>query len=161
MKSILRPISSLSRISSRLWRPLVCLLLVASMLSTTGCFGRFYLTKSIYRENTNASDNEFFQSLIFWPLLIGYAGTLILDTLVLNPLEFWFDIAPSTNETANSPTDRPGAVIGSKEWAMVIAPGVIVRWPSHPPILDDDPESSDAGESALATGLAEVDVEVQ
>jgi len=41
---------------------------------------------------------------------------------------------------------------------MVIAPGVIVRWPSNPPVRTGDPEFSDAGETALATDLVDAEV---
>ena len=67
------------------------LVLCASLLGASGCFGRFPTTKAIYKFNDNVSQNEFYESLTFWglTLVLVYPYGLIADLLVLNPIQFW------------------------------------------------------------------------
>lgn len=71
-------------------RAAALLLLLLLAISTTGCFGRFPITRSAYRFNQNVSHNEFLQTLTFWGMLITfYPYGLVGDLIFLNPVEFW------------------------------------------------------------------------
>lgn len=65
--------------------------LSALIVSSTGCFGTFPLTRTVYRENQEISNVEFHQTLAFWAmtLTLVYPGALISDVIVLNTIEFW------------------------------------------------------------------------
>jgi hypothetical protein len=55
----------------------------------SGCYGRFTLTRSIYKWNANISSDRYIRSIIFWPLSIVYVGAAAADAVVVNVLEFW------------------------------------------------------------------------
>jgi hypothetical protein len=79
-----------SRSLRRPVRGFALLLLCVALISTTGCFGRFPITRAAYRFNHDISDNEFLQTLTFWGMLLTfYPYGLIGDLLFLNPVEFW------------------------------------------------------------------------
>lgn len=94
MKVVARPQPLLS-----VWTPLfrksrtaVSLFCLCAALSlSAGCFGRFPLTTEIYRINQETTGNEFYQTVIFWSLVIVpvYPGAMIVDTIAINPFEFW------------------------------------------------------------------------
>lgn len=68
---------------------MICLSVL--LMTSTGCFGTFPLTRTVYRENQEISDVEFHQTLAFWAMLVTlvYPGALISDVVVLNTIEFW------------------------------------------------------------------------
>ena len=47
---------------------LVAMIGIAPM--TVGCYGKFPLTRAVYRINGNVSDNAFVQSAVFWLFVI-------------------------------------------------------------------------------------------
>jgi hypothetical protein len=64
---------------------------VALIVSLSGCFGSFGLTKKVYEMNDSASDNGFVKSLLMVGLMIipVYGVAVLADVLVLNTIEFW------------------------------------------------------------------------
>lgn len=63
--------------------------LLAALPLATGCFGTFPLTKTAYRFNKDASKNEFVQSIVFWVISPFYIIAMVVDSSVLNVIEFW------------------------------------------------------------------------
>lgn len=61
------------------------------MISQTGCFGSFELTKKVWEFNDNTFDNKVVKTLMFYVLNIvpiyGIAG--FLDVVIFNLIEFW------------------------------------------------------------------------
>jgi hypothetical protein len=61
------------------------------VLSTSGCFGSFNLTRKLYGFNKDVSKDKFVRELVFLGLNIvpiyGVAGAI--DVLVANTVEFW------------------------------------------------------------------------
>lgn len=70
--------------------PIALGLALAIGMSTTGCFGKFALTKKIYGWNDSLG-NKFVKTLVYWGLMIVqvYEICFIADVLVINPIEFW------------------------------------------------------------------------
>jgi len=68
---------------------MICL--SALLVTSTGCFGTFPLTRTVYRANEDISNVEFHQTLAFWAMLITlvYPGAALTDVVVMNTIEFW------------------------------------------------------------------------
>jgi len=67
----------------------VALLLVASMgWVSSGCFGKFQLTRKLYEANQSV-DDKYLRSAVTWLFLIPYALTGALDFFIFNLIEFW------------------------------------------------------------------------
>lgn len=64
---------------------------LAAGLSLGGCFGSFNLSQSIWRWNRDASSSKWVQEVLFLALIIipVYEVTLLVDSLVINSIEFW------------------------------------------------------------------------
>lgn len=70
----------------------VCLgLLVAITPLSMSCYGRFPLTKAIYRFNGDVTNNKWIHSIILWifVLLPVYSIAMLGDAIILNLIEFW------------------------------------------------------------------------
>lgn len=78
------------------------MLAMSSLLITqTGCFGEFALTRKVYNWNDDISDSKVVKSLVMWVMMIipvyGVAG--FVDMIILNLIEFWSGSNPlSMNE---------------------------------------------------------------
>ena len=61
------------------------------ILTLSGCFGGFNLTKNVYDMNDRASDNGFVKSVLMVGMLIIpiYEIAAIGDLLIFNTIEFW------------------------------------------------------------------------
>ncbi len=70
-----------------MFRTTVLILLVVLLVSTSGCIGKFALTRSLYDWNLTVS-NKFVDELLFLILSPIYVGALAIDAVVLNVLEF-------------------------------------------------------------------------
>lgn len=72
----------------------------ASLIFQTGCFGSFSLSHKVYDFNASVGD-KFVNTIVFWAFCIipVYEVTLFLDTVLLNLIEFWSGSNPvSMNE---------------------------------------------------------------
>lgn len=60
-------------------------------LATVGCFGKFELTKKVYRYNRDFNEDKWMQEVLFLVLSIIpiYGGAVVLDAVVFNSFEFW------------------------------------------------------------------------
>lgn len=61
------------------------------MITQTGCFGSFELTKKIYEWNDSVSDSKFVKTLLFYAMNIIpiYGVASFLDVVIFNLIEFW------------------------------------------------------------------------
>jgi hypothetical protein len=68
----------------------VALVLVVSVgvVFSSGCFGKFQLTRSLYEANKSVED-KYLRSAVTWLFVIPYAITGILDFTIFNLIEFW------------------------------------------------------------------------
>ncbi|MEZ4756308.1 MAG: DUF3332 family protein [Flavobacteriales bacterium] len=70
------------------------------VVTQTGCFGEFALTRKVYEFHDGISDNKFVKSLLFWipgGLVYWIAGAA--DAVIFNLIEFWSGSNPlSMNE---------------------------------------------------------------
>ncbi|XXF79381.1 DUF3332 domain-containing protein [Myxococcaceae bacterium GXIMD 01537] len=93
---------------NRLMSSLTVLMLATVTVQGTGCFGSFDLTRKIYNFNKGASDNKFVRWLIFLGLSIipVYEVGVLVDTLVLNSIEFWTGEQPMANAAGGEASER-------------------------------------------------------
>ena len=71
-------------------------LVVAFGAVSSGCFGSFKLTRTLYDVNRSV-DDKYLRSLVTWLFVIPYGFTAILDLLVFNVVEFWSGENPVTS----------------------------------------------------------------
>ena len=69
----------------------VALLLVAAVPMVSGCYGRFPLTKMVYKVNGEVHENKFVKSIVFWVFVIFpvYSIASLVDAVAINLIEFW------------------------------------------------------------------------
>jgi hypothetical protein len=69
------------------------------VISQTGCFGEFALTRKAYNWHADIG-NKFVRSLLLWiPMGFVYSITAFVDVVILNLIEFWSGSNPiSMNE---------------------------------------------------------------
>lgn len=61
----------------------------AGLFASTGCFGPFRLTQKLYAVNKGVSSQRFVPEIIFYLLIPVYAGSLAVDGIFANTIEFW------------------------------------------------------------------------
>jgi hypothetical protein len=93
-----------------------CLLVLLAMLPlTASCYGRFPLTKAVYRFNGDVTDNKWVHSIILWIfwLLPVYSLAMLGDAIILNLIEFWtgetLEISSTTTEDGKTVVLEPSA----------------------------------------------------
>jgi hypothetical protein len=60
------------------------------VLTQTGCFGEFALTRKAYVWHDGITDSKFVKSLLLWiPMGLVYSITAFVDVVILNLIEFW------------------------------------------------------------------------
>ncbi|MBI1784386.1 DUF3332 family protein [Candidatus Sumerlaeota bacterium] len=101
-----------SRFARLLARRATLITLGGALILNTGCFGKFPLSKALYKFNKESSDNEFVQSVMFWFMSPGYAFCVVSDTIVLNTIEFWSGQTLDLGVTQALPKER-GAALAS------------------------------------------------
>ena len=83
----------------------ICWILIGCLLSltTTGCYGRFALTRTIYRINGSIGD-KWLNSICTWIFIIVplYQVCGLVDFFLLNVIQFW----TGRNPIAMGPDDR-------------------------------------------------------
>lgn len=106
--AILDPLRRASRLIALL------VLLGASPMMLTGCYGRFPLTRAVYQLNGDISEDKWVRSIVFWVFVIVpvYWVASLGDAIVLNLIEFW------TGETI-----EVGSVPGPDGTTVTLAPG--------------------------------------
>lgn len=73
-------------------------LLIASIL-LTGCTGPFVLTKNLHKWQTNASDDQWAEEVLFLGCIIipVYEVCTLADAIIFNSIEFWGGENPMKN----------------------------------------------------------------
>ncbi len=84
---------------ARLRRCLAAIVLVAFLpLATTACFGKFQLTRNVYKFNKEVSPDKWMQWFVMLILLIPffpiYGLASLIDLVLANSIEFWTDENP-------------------------------------------------------------------
>lgn len=69
---------------------ITAILLSSLLLTSTGCYGSFTLTKKVYDWNGSFGD-KFIETAVMWVFLIipVYEATTFIDFIALNLIEFW------------------------------------------------------------------------
>lgn len=98
---------------SRLARLSLAALLAVSAAGTTGCFGKFSLTRKLYAWNTGVGGNKFVTNLVFWGLCIipVYELAGAGDLIVLNAVEFWTGSNPVADARDVQTRELPGGAV--------------------------------------------------
>lgn len=103
------------------------LLLGASSVMMSGCFGSFNLTRNLWRWNGDVSDNKFVKELVFLGLHVIPAYPLFgfADLIIFNLIEFWTDsnpIAMNPGETTTNSVEYAGTTyqVTSSQNSLVI-----------------------------------------
>lgn len=75
----------------RIRKPILYIAAASIMITQSGCFGSFELTKKLYNWNDGVSSQKFVKSLVFWGLCIIpiYEIGVMLDVVIFNLIEFW------------------------------------------------------------------------
>ncbi|WP_223642662.1 DUF3332 domain-containing protein [Corallococcus sp. EGB] len=78
------------------------------MMHATGCFGSFKLTQKIWQFNKGVSGNKFVQWLVFLVFVIipVYEIGALVDSLVVNSIEFWSGSNPVGSVEGEDPNTR-------------------------------------------------------
>ena len=90
-------------------RWIIVLMLACALPMASGCYGRFPLTRLIYKINGDVSENKVIQSVVMWVFVIlpVYGIATFGDAIVIHLIEFW-----SGNElNIGSATDGNGAAV--------------------------------------------------
>ncbi len=75
----------------RLSKLAVSMTLLTFVFTTSGCFGRFNLTRKVYNFNKSVSPDKWVQELVFlgFVVLPIYWFASLIDALIINSIEFW------------------------------------------------------------------------
>lgn len=99
--------------SRRLARLSLAALLGLTAVGSTGCFGKFSLTRKLYAWNAGVGGNKWVSNLVFWGLCIipvyEFAG--LGDVVVLNAVEFWSGTNPLADARGVQVRDLPGGAV--------------------------------------------------
>lgn len=77
---------------SSLFKPLVVAITAGSVLFTTGCMGKFAVTKKVYGWNKHATGDRWVNEFIFVGMAVilpVYSLTLLVDGIIFNSIEWW------------------------------------------------------------------------
>jgi hypothetical protein len=88
-------------------------LLALSAAGTTGCFGKFSLTRKLYTWNAGVGGNKWVSNLVFWGLCIipVYQLAGLGDAVVLNAVEFWTGSNPVADARDVQTRELPGGAV--------------------------------------------------
>ncbi|MEY2830049.1 MAG: hypothetical protein RIQ33_1907 [Bacteroidota bacterium] len=78
-------------ILSKASKPLMFSALSLLLITQTGCFGSFSLTKKVYEFNKSVSPSKVVQNIVFWAFCVipVYEICSSVDAIILNLIEFW------------------------------------------------------------------------
>jgi len=119
--------------------------LIIGSMSITGCFGRFPVTRFVYRVNDNVSDSfdsqkmgGFFESIVMWifAILPVYGLAMLGDAFIFNLIEFWtgdpIEISKHTTPDGKTITlapteDKDIAILSVEKDGQMLSENYIVR----------------------------------
>ncbi len=86
-------------------RWILVLMFAAIIPMASGCYGRFPLTKLVYKFNGEVSENKWVKSLVMWVFVIipVYGVATLVDAIIINLIDFWTggEIAVGSTTTAD------------------------------------------------------------
>jgi len=85
----------------KLSKPAMIFAMSTLLVTQTGCFGEFALTRKVWEWNDDLSDSKFVKTVVFYVLNIIpiYGIASFLDVIIFNLIEFWSGSNPlSMNE---------------------------------------------------------------
>lgn len=93
-------------------------------MATTGCFGKFQLTKKVYRYNKRVDPDQWVQWFVFIIMNVVpiYGIAIWIDALFANSVEFWTGTNPITASAAPRVTYGPH---GEVAVARLVGSGVV------------------------------------
>jgi len=95
------------------YRRVCVLLLLALAPLTVSCYGRFPLTKAVYKFNGEVTDNKWVHSILMWIFVIlpVYSLATLGDAIILNLIEFWtgdtIDLGSTTTKDGSTVSLAP------------------------------------------------------
>jgi hypothetical protein len=78
---------------------------------STGCMGSWKLTKVVYNWNDGATGNKYIDHFLFWILNPVYGVTIMVDSVILNLIEFW----TGSNPMAMKAGEKESAIVKGKD----------------------------------------------
>jgi hypothetical protein len=79
-------------------------------MSSTACFGRFEVTRTLYDFNSNVDPNKWIRWFAFVILSIPYGFAVLLDGILLNSIEFWTGVNPAIDSSTRTVVGPDGEV---------------------------------------------------
>jgi hypothetical protein len=81
----------------------IVLVMTLVLFQFTGCYGKFQLTRNLYKWNGQLGD-KFINTIVMWVLMIVPVYSIVgfVDFVILNVIEFW----TGTNPIAMQPGDK-------------------------------------------------------
>lgn len=81
-----------------------CVLLLALFMSLGGCYGKFPLTRAVYRFNGEVTDSKIIHSVVFWVFVIipVYGIASLGDAVIFNLVEFWTGNSLNVSSTSEA-----------------------------------------------------------
>ena len=100
----------------RLLRPLALVTLLGAL---SGCYGKFFLTRTLYKWNGEVTDNRFVHTIVFWAFVIipVYELLALGDAIIFNVIEFW----TGSNPLASGDLPEPPKVSAMADGSTVFA----------------------------------------
>ena len=99
--------------------PAVLILIGFVPVATTACFGKFQLTRNIYKFNTEVSPDKWTQWGVFLVLSISYGLAFAVDTLFANTREFWSGQNPVSADAGTVTGQREQDAVGAARHARL------------------------------------------
>lgn len=90
----------------------VAILMLCIGTLSTGCFGKFSLTRKLYKLNDSLGD-KWINTVVFWGLAVFQVYTFcgLVDTFILNVVEFW----TGSNPISMGPNDKETQTVMGKD----------------------------------------------
>ncbi len=115
--------------------PAVLILIGFVPVATTACFGKFQLTRNIYKFNTEVSPDKWTQWGVFLVLSISYGLAFAVDTLFANTMEFWSGQNPITADARTVKVVKgPNGELATLTWMEEGALDVVLEGAAAEPL---------------------------
>jgi len=132
----------------------------------SGCYGRFPLTKTVYRVNGQVHENKFVKSIVMWVFVIFpvYGISMFVDAVAINLIEFWtgntINIGTATSEDGTEIAMIPSAD-GQEAVLTVSRGGKTVGQMTFVRVSDSKCEVRDADGKLIGMALKQASGEIR
>jgi len=86
------------------WKPAALALLAVMLLLTSGCYGKFAATRTVYHLNEGIPGDSL-ETVTMWVLSPVYVGAIAVDAFGLNVIQFW--LGAESPSAWSQPADGP------------------------------------------------------